>query len=46
MTENPDGLTALLSLNPFVQLFTKLRNAESLARLERLALRRAQRVPA
>lgn len=40
MTENPDGLTAPLSLNPLVQLLTKVRNAESLARLERLALRR------
>ena len=40
MTENPDGLTAPLSLNPLVQLVTKVRNVESLARLERLALRR------
>jgi uncharacterized protein YndB with AHSA1/START domain len=45
MTENPDGLSSLLALNPFVHVFTKLRNAESLARLERLALRRELRVP-
>ncbi len=41
MTENPDGLGAVLALNPLVQLATKVRNAESLARLERLALRMA-----
>ena len=41
MTENPDGLTRLLALNPLLQAFTKLRNGESLARLERIALRRA-----
>ena len=41
MTENPDGLSAWLSLNPLVQVFTKARNAESLARLEELAIRRA-----
>ena len=41
MTENPDGLTAWLSLNPLVQLLLKGRNAESLMRLEELALRRA-----
>jgi len=41
ITENPDGLTALLSLNPLVHVATKLRNAESLMRLEELALRRA-----
>ena len=41
MTENPDGATALLTLNPVVQLLTGGRNAESLMRLEELALRRA-----
>ena len=29
MTENPDALTAPLSLNPLVQLVTKVRNVES-----------------
>lgn len=42
MTETPDGPTAILALNPFVHLFTKTRNAESLMRLEELALRRAR----
>jgi uncharacterized protein YndB with AHSA1/START domain len=42
MEENPDGLTALLTLNPAVQLLTAGRNAESLARLEELALREGQ----
>ena len=41
LTETPDGLTALLALNPLVHLLTKARNAESLMRLEELALRRA-----
>jgi uncharacterized protein YndB with AHSA1/START domain len=41
ITEDPDGLTAVLALNPFVHLLTKARNAESLMRLEELALRRA-----
>lgn len=41
MTENPDGYTALLSYNPLVQLLVLGRNAESLMRLEELALRRA-----
>jgi uncharacterized protein YndB with AHSA1/START domain len=41
MTENPDGVTALLAFNPLVQLFTLGRNAESLMRLEELALREA-----
>ncbi len=41
MTENPDGVTAVLSLNPLVHLATKLRNAESLMRLEELALLRS-----
>jgi hypothetical protein len=39
MTENPDGLTSLLAFNPLVQLLTIGRNAESLMRLEELALR-------
>jgi len=40
MTENPDGLTSVLTLNPVLQVFTRGRNAESLMRLEELALRR------
>jgi hypothetical protein len=43
MEENPDGPTALLTVNPAVQLLTAGRNAESLARLEELALREARR---
>jgi uncharacterized protein YndB with AHSA1/START domain len=42
MTEKPDGPTAILALHPLVHLLTKARNAESLMRLEELALRRAQ----
>jgi uncharacterized protein YndB with AHSA1/START domain len=42
MTENPDGLTSWLTLNPLVQLATRGRNAESLMRLEELALRQAR----
>ncbi|MEA2149038.1 MAG: hypothetical protein QOD69_868 [Solirubrobacteraceae bacterium] len=42
MTEDPAGPLAVLSLNPFFQLATKARNAESLKRLELLALRRAR----
>ncbi|HEU4701139.1 MAG TPA: SRPBCC family protein [Conexibacter sp.] len=45
MTENPDGLTGWLSLNPLVQLLVKGRNAESLMRLEELALLRAGQSP-
>jgi uncharacterized protein YndB with AHSA1/START domain len=41
ITERPDGPTAILNFNPLVHLFTKARNAESLMRLEELALRRA-----
>jgi uncharacterized protein YndB with AHSA1/START domain len=41
MTENPDGVTAMLTLNPLLQVLTKARNAEALARLEELALRRS-----
>jgi uncharacterized protein YndB with AHSA1/START domain len=40
MTENPDGVYAVMSLNPAVHLLTKYRNGESLMRLEELALRR------
>jgi uncharacterized protein YndB with AHSA1/START domain len=40
INENPDGLYAPLALNPVVHLATKYRNAESLMRLEELALRR------
>jgi len=38
MSEDPDGVTALLSLNPLTHVFTIARNAESLMRLEELAL--------
>ena len=38
MTENPDGAFAHLSLNPLTHVFTIARNAESLMRLEELAL--------
>ena len=41
MTENPDGLYRPLALVPPLQVFSLLRNAESLMRLEELALRRA-----
>ncbi len=41
MTEDPDGLSALLALHPLVHLATRARNAESLMRLEELALLRA-----
>jgi uncharacterized protein YndB with AHSA1/START domain len=39
MTENPDGVYAPIALIPVVHVATKLRNAESLMRLEELALR-------
>jgi len=39
MTENPDGVYSPMALNPVVHVVTKLRNAESLMRLEELALR-------
>jgi uncharacterized protein YndB with AHSA1/START domain len=42
MTENPDGLSAWLSLNPLTQLLVQARNAESLMRLEELALKQAE----
>lgn len=41
MTESPDGLGRLASLNPLFRVFTRLRNAESLMRLEELAMRKA-----
>jgi hypothetical protein len=41
MSENPDGVFALMAFNPLVQLFTLGRNTESLMRLEELALRKA-----
>jgi len=40
MTENPDGLSSVLGLNPLVHLLTVVRNAESLRRLEKIAERR------
>jgi uncharacterized protein YndB with AHSA1/START domain len=40
MTENPDGVFAIMKLNPAVHVLTKVRNAESLMRLEELAQRR------
>ena len=43
MTENPDGVTSLLAVNPLIQLLTGGRNAESLMRLEELALRESAR---
>jgi uncharacterized protein YndB with AHSA1/START domain len=42
MSENPDGPFAILALSPALHLFTKARNAESLMRLEELALRRSE----
>ena len=42
MTETADGPTAILALNPLFHLLTKARNAESLMRLEELALERAR----
>ncbi len=41
MTETPDGLGKLVKLNPLFHVLTRLRNAESLMRLEELAMRRA-----
>ena len=40
ITEDPDGPFTIMRLNPLVHLLTKARNAESLMRLEELALRR------
>jgi uncharacterized protein YndB with AHSA1/START domain len=42
ITENPDGLFRPLALIPPLQLFSGLRNAESLMRLEELAMRSAK----
>jgi uncharacterized protein YndB with AHSA1/START domain len=42
ITETPDGVFSLMALNPVVHLLTLSRNAESLMRLEELALRVAQ----
>jgi uncharacterized protein YndB with AHSA1/START domain len=39
MSERPDGVFSVMAINPVVHLVTKLRNAESLMRLEELALR-------
>jgi uncharacterized protein YndB with AHSA1/START domain len=41
MTENPDNVFGVLALNPLTHVFTLARNAESLMRLEELALRKA-----
>lgn len=41
MTETPDGIFRFLNLNPLVHVFTRLRNSESLMRLEDLALERS-----
>ena len=38
IVEHPDGPYSLLALNPLLQVLTKVRNAESLRRLEELAL--------
>jgi len=43
MTENPDSAFAILGLNPLTHVFTIARNAESLMRLEELALLQAER---
>jgi uncharacterized protein YndB with AHSA1/START domain len=40
MVERPDGPYVVLNVNPVLHLLTKIRNAESLMRLEELALRR------
>ena len=37
--EDPDGAYSVLRFNPLLQVATRLRNAESLMRLEELALR-------
>jgi uncharacterized protein YndB with AHSA1/START domain len=41
ISENPDGLFRPLGFLPALQVFSQLRNAESLMRLEELALRQA-----
>ena len=40
MTETPDGVYSVLKLNPLLHIVTLARNAESLMRLEELALRK------
>ena len=40
IVENPDGPYRILAYNPLLQVLTKVRNSESLMRLEELALRR------
>ncbi len=40
MVERPDGPFAILNVNPLLHVLTKVRNSESLMRLEELALRR------
>jgi uncharacterized protein YndB with AHSA1/START domain len=42
MHERPDGVMKVMVINPVVHVATKLRNAESLMRLEELALRRVR----
>jgi uncharacterized protein YndB with AHSA1/START domain len=42
MEEQPDGVYSLLALNPLLHVLTLARNAESLMRLEELALRKAE----
>ena len=42
MTENPDGLFRPLAFLPPLQVFSLLRNSESLMRLEELALRQVK----
>jgi hypothetical protein len=46
MREDPDGVFVVLALNPLFHIATKLRNAESLMRLEELALRRTDQAAA
>jgi uncharacterized protein YndB with AHSA1/START domain len=43
MTENPDGVVGALSLNPLTHVLTVARNAESLMRLEELALLQSEK---
>jgi uncharacterized protein YndB with AHSA1/START domain len=45
MAEEPDGRVAWLAFNPLLELLLKGRNAESLMRLEELALLRAGQSP-
>ncbi len=42
IVEHPDGPYFILGLNPLVHVATKVRNAESLMRLEELALRQSE----